>query len=172
MTADASHEQPQGQPHERSEIRLAADRNVVIELLDAGGEPQVLRLVVARYPRSPLAWAKLAEATFHPDAALDSYAYARVGYYRALEVLEAAGWDGTGSILWSHEPNRGVLRAFYALRRAADAIREHDEAARLDELLTRCDPTASAEIEASRTAPIPVQNPAPPTESIVIRGED
>lgn len=165
-------EQPQNQPEDQREIRLAADRNVVIELLDAGGEPEVLRLVVARYTRSPLAWAKLADATFHPDAALESYAYARVGYYRAIEALKAAGWDGSGSIPWSHEPNRGVLRAFYALRRAADAIREHDEVARLTELLTQSDPTAATEIEASRTAPIPVQNPAPPTESIVIRGED
>ncbi|GAB3610886.1 hypothetical protein GCM10027414_30120 [Humibacter ginsengiterrae] len=165
-------EHPDDHSEDQREIRLAADRNVVIELLDAGGEPEVLKLVVARYPRSPLAWAKLADATYHPDAALESYAYARVGYYRAIEALEAAGWDGTGTVPWSHEPNRGALRAFYALRRAADAIREHDEAARIDELLTQCDPTASAEIEASRTAPIPVQNPSPPTESFVIRGED
>lgn len=171
MTADA--------PAERAEeplvIRLPAQRDVVIELLDAGGEPTVLKLVVARYPRSSLAWAKLADATFNPDDPLESYAYARVGYYRAIEALQDAGWDGGASIPsipWSHEPNRGVLRAIYALHRGALAIRESDEATRLLALLNSADPTAVAEIEAARTAPIPVQNPTPPTESIVIRGED
>jgi hypothetical protein len=168
MTADAPAERPEQQPV----IRLAAERDVVIELLDAGGEPEVLKLVVARYPRSSLAWAKLADATFRADAPLESYAYARVGYYRGMEALEAAGWDGRASIPWSHEPNRGVLRAIYALRRAADALRESDEVARLSALLSAADPTAATEIEAAHTAPIPVQNPAPPTESIVIRGED
>lgn len=168
MTADTPAEQPEDQPV----IRLAADRDVVVELLDAGGEPAVLKLVVARYPRSSLAWARLADATFDPDSPLESYAYARVAYQRAVEALEAAGWEGRGSVPWSHEPNRGVLRAFHALRRAAEAVRESDEAARLAELLDRADPTAATEIEAARTSPIPVQHPAPPTESIVIRGED
>ena len=168
MSADT----PAALPEDQPVIRLEAERDVVVELLDAGGEPEVLKLVVARYPRSSLAWAKLADATFDPNAPLQSYAYARVGYYRAIEALEAAGWRGHGSIPWSHSPNRGVLRAFYALRRAADAIREADEVGRLTELLTEADPTAATEIESARTAPIPVHNPAPPTESIVIRGED
>ncbi|WP_243062042.1 DUF3151 domain-containing protein [Humibacter sp. RRB41] len=168
MTADSLLPEPEHQP----ETRLDAERNVVIELLDAGGETTVLKLVVARYPRSSLAWAKLSDATFDPDSPLESYAYARVGYHRGLDALRAAGWKGSGAIPWSHEPNRGVLRSLYALRRAADAIGEADEVTRLTEFLTVADPTAAAEIEASRTAPIPVHNPTPPTESIVIRGED
>lgn len=172
MSADEPTEGPEDQSDGPREFRLAADRDVVIELLDAAGEPHVLRLVVARYPRSALAWAKLADATFDVNEPLESYAYARVGYHRGIESLQAIGWEGEGSIPWAHEPNRGVLRAMYALRRAADAIREADEAARLTELLTAADPTAATEIEAAHTAPIPVQNPAPPTESIVIRGED
>ncbi|MHA7985099.1 DUF3151 domain-containing protein [Rathayibacter sp. CAU 1779] len=155
-------------------IRLPVERDAVIELLDAGGEPRVLRLVVARYPHSSLAWAKLADAVFDPDAPLESYAYARVGYHSGLDALRAAGWEGdvVPSIPWSHEPNRGVLRSLYTLRRAADAIGDAAEVTRLTDFLTAADPTAAAEIEASRTAPIPVQHPAPPTESIVIRGED
>ncbi len=168
MTAD----RPAAQPEDQPVIRLDAERDLVVELLDAGGEPDVLRLVVARYPRSSLGWARLADATFDPASPLESYAYARVGYHRGIEALEAAGWTGRGAIPWSHEPNRGVLRSFYALRRAAAAIGETEEVARLTELLGQADPTAVAEIEASRTAPIPVQDPAPPTESIVIRGED
>ncbi|MFC6235988.1 DUF3151 family protein, partial [Leucobacter soli] len=49
---------------------------------------------------------------------------------------------------WSHEPNRGVLRALYALRRAADRIGEHAEVRRLTEFLEGADPTAIAAIEA------------------------
>lgn len=160
------------QPPNEPVIRLDAKRDVVIELLDAGGEPAVLRLVVARYPNSSLAWAKLADATFDPDAPLESYAYARVGYHSALDALHAAGWTGEERIPWSHEPNRGVLRAFHALSRAADALGQADEATRVAKLLSTADPTAATEIEANRTAPIPVRHPAPPTESIVIRGED
>jgi hypothetical protein len=88
-----------------------------------------------------------------------------------------------------------VLRSLYALRRAADAIGEADEVARLDEFLRTSDPDAVAQIEATPTAQIPVQSDgqpdgqpdvqsdgqpdgpadveaAPPTETIVIRGED
>jgi hypothetical protein len=158
-------------------IHLDAERDVATELLDAGGEPRVLRLVVARYPRSSLAWAKLAEAVFDPDAPRESYAYALVGYRRGMEALgdvldESDVESGVPSMPWSHVPNRGYLRSLYALARAAEALGEADEAARCTEFLKRLDPTAATEIEAARTSPIPVQHPAPPTESIVIRGED
>jgi uncharacterized protein DUF3151 len=96
---------------------------------------------------------------------LDSYAYARVGYHRGLDALRKAGWRGQGPIPWRHEPNRGVLRAFYALRRAAGAIGETGEVERLTSLLNGSDQTAIARIESEHPA-------APPTEAFVIRGED
>jgi hypothetical protein len=43
---------------------------------------------------------------------------------------------------WSHEPNRGFLRAVFALARAAESIGEADEAARCQQLLADCDPGA------------------------------
>ncbi len=43
---------------------------------------------------------------------------------------------------WSHEPNRGVLRAPFALRRAAEAIGEAGEPERLTEFLDSSDPEA------------------------------
>ena len=52
---------------------------------------------------------------------VEAYAYARTGYHRSLDQLRKAGWRGQGPVPWSHEPNRGVLRALYALRRAAAA---------------------------------------------------
>ncbi|HEY5222021.1 MAG TPA: DUF3151 domain-containing protein [Microbacteriaceae bacterium] len=155
------------------EARLPAEPEVVAALAAASGDPGMLRAVVATHPSSSLGWATLADATFDPDAPLESYAYARVGYHRGLDALRKAGWRGQGPVPWAHEPNRGVLRSLYALRRAAAAIGEADEAVRLDEFLSGADPDAVGAIEATQTAQIPIQhNPAPPTEAIVIRGED
>ncbi len=67
---------------------------------------------------------------------------------------------------WSHEPNRGVLRALSALRRAAAAIGEEDEVSRLSAFLRDADPTAAGHIEAATAGALP------PTEAIVIRGQD
>jgi hypothetical protein len=177
------------------ETRLPAELQTADALAAASGDLDLLRATVAAHPTSSLAWATLADAVFDPDRPLESYAYARVGYHRGLDALRKAGWRGTGPIPWSHEPNRGVLRSLYALRRAADAIGEADEVARLDEFLRTSDPDAVTQIEATPTAQIPVQSDgqpdgqpdvqsdgqpdgpadveaAPPTETIVIRGED
>ncbi|MEO6200256.1 MAG: DUF3151 domain-containing protein, partial [Cryobacterium sp.] len=111
------------------------------------------------------------------DRPLESYAYARVGYHRGLDSLRKAGWRGQGPIPWTHEPNRGVLRALYALRRAAGEIGETDEAVRLTTFLNDADPTAISRIEhdhthaADQDADHPV-DPAPPTEAFVIRGDN
>jgi hypothetical protein len=43
-------------------------------------------------------------------------------------------------VRWSHEPNRGFLRALDGLRAAASAIGESDEAARCDDFLHQLDP--------------------------------
>lgn len=98
--------------------------------------------VVVSYPSSSLAWALLADEAWARGATLESYAYARVGYHRGLDALRKAGWRGVGPVPWSHEPNRGVLRALFALRRAAEAIEEPGESERLTDFLNASDPEA------------------------------
>jgi hypothetical protein len=114
--------------------RVAAD-------LEAGAEP---RDVVRAHPESPLAWATLAEGAL-ADASVDdvtAYAYARVGYHRSLDLLRRNGWKGHGPVPWSHEPNRGFLRALAALSTAASRIGEDQEAQRCAGFLRDSDPAA------------------------------
>ncbi|WP_336660274.1 DUF3151 domain-containing protein [Leucobacter sp. USHLN153] len=118
------------------EAALAADEN--------------LETVVRAHPESPLAWALLADAADAEGSEIEAYAFARVGYHRGLDKLRKAGWRGAGPVPWSHEPNRGVLRALYALRRAAASIGETSEVERLTEFLTGADAEAIVEIEAGR----------------------
>ena len=146
--------------------------------------------VVAAHPTSPLAWATLADLAHSEGRTLESYAYARVGYHRGLDSLRKAGWRGQGPIPWSHEPNRGVLRALYALRRAAADIGETDEVERLTAFLNGADPSVINRFEHEHTetqvirvvtpgggrhsspAAPPGTDPAPPTEAFVIRGDN
>ena len=100
--------------------------------------------VAAAHPTSSAAWATLAEAALDEGAPVAAYAYARTGYHRGLDQLRRAGWKGFGSVPWSHEPNRGFLRALGALHRAAAAIGELDEAERTATFLTDSDPAAPA----------------------------
>jgi hypothetical protein len=55
--------------------------------------------------------------------------------------LRGNGWRGMGLILWSHEPNRSALMAFYELYRAAETIGESPEVDRLRKLLLDSDPS-------------------------------
>lgn len=103
--------------------------------------------VVREHPESPLAWALLADEADAEGREIEAYAFARVGYHRGLDALRGAGWRGAGPVPWSHEPNRGVLRALYALRRAAAAIGEQGEVERLTEFLRGADPEAIPAIE-------------------------
>ncbi len=112
----------------------------------AAGTPLVE--VVSAHPESSLAWALLSDEASAAGRDLEAYAYARVGYHRGLDALRKAGWRGQGPVPWSHEPNRGVLRALYALRRGAAAIGETGEIERLSTFLTDSDPRAVAAIEA------------------------
>ncbi|MEY8569600.1 DUF3151 domain-containing protein [Brevibacterium linens] len=107
--------------------------------IDSGEEPID---VAATLPASSLAWAELADEAHKEGRLVDAYAYARVGYHRGLDALRAAGWRGAGPIPYSHEVNRGFLRALYALGRAAGAIGEGEEAARIEEFLHSSDPMA------------------------------
>jgi len=99
--------------------------------------------VVREFPTSSLAWAVLADRAWADGRVVESYAFARVGYHRALDSLRRNGWKGHGPVPWSHEPNQGFLRCLIALARAAEAIGETDEVARIDAFLVDCDPTLS-----------------------------
>ena len=127
------------------ETRLPADP--AAERLDAGVDPVQ---VAAGFPASSLAWAVLAEdALADGDRDVEAYAYARTGYHRGLDALRRNGWRGVGPVPYSHEGNRGFLRALYALGRAAGAIGESDEAGRIATFLNDSDPAAMAAIEAA-----------------------
>ena len=101
--------------------------------------------VVRRHPASPLAWATLAMLAAEDDETdvVTVYAYARVGYHRSLDLLRRNGWKGHGPVPWSHEPNRGFLRALAALARAAGAIGETAEAERCATFLRDSSPEAA-----------------------------
>ncbi len=113
----------------------------------AGGAS--LYAALATHPTSSLLWAALADEAYAAGRLVDSYAYARVGYHRGLDALRRAGWRGHGPIPWEHEPNRGFLRALYALARAAAAIDEQDEATRCTLFLRDSSPEAAAALEKS-----------------------
>ncbi|SBN62150.1 Protein of unknown function (DUF3151) [Curtobacterium sp. 9128] len=125
-------------PSSNPETLLPAEPEVTAAL--AADAP--VASVVVSHPSSSLAWALLADEAWERGATLESYAYARVGYHRGLDSLRKAGWRGAGTVPWSHEPNRGVLRALFALRRAAQAIEEPGEPERLTEFLDGADPAA------------------------------
>jgi hypothetical protein len=97
------------------------------EALAAGEDPYA---VAAAHPTSSLAWATLADQAYAEQRLVESYAFARVGYHRGLDLLRRNGWKGHGPVPWEHEPNRGFLRCLHALARAAAAIGEEDEATR------------------------------------------
>jgi hypothetical protein len=107
--------------------------------LDAGEDPAA---VAADNPTSCAAWAALAENALAGGRTVEGYAYARTGYHRGLDALRRAGWKGNGPVPWSHEPNRGFLRALHALAVAAAAINETDEAERCAQFLADSDPAA------------------------------
>ena len=86
-------------------------------------------------PASSLAWGLLAEEALARGEAVTAYAYARTGYHRGLDALRRAGWRGQGPIPWSHEPNRGFLRALADPAYAAAAIGEAVDRARCRESL-------------------------------------
>lgn len=93
--------------------------------------------VVARWPRFLDAWARLGELA-RDD--VEAYACFRVGYHRGLDRLRQSGWRGSGYVRWSHETNRGFLRALEGLRAAAAAIGESDEEQRCREFLFQLEP--------------------------------
>ena len=103
--------------------------------------------VAAEHPRASAAWAALAERALEAGgglaATVEGYAYARTGYHRGLDALRRNGWKGHGPVPWSHEPNRGFLRALAALALAASAIGETGEAERCATFLRDSSPEAA-----------------------------
>ena len=113
------------------------------DCVDAGEAPAD---VVRAHPTSSRAWAALAEAALASSSDVEAYAYARTGYHRGLDALRRAGWRGQGPIPWSHQPNRGFLRALAVLARAAAEIGEADEAERCRTFLADSSQEAAAEL--------------------------
>jgi len=111
--------------------------------LDAG---DVAEDLAAAFPKEQLPWAMLAEEALADGRTLEGYAYARVGYHRGLDSLRGHGWKGHGAVPYSHEPNRGFLRALAALGQAAAQIGEMDEATRIEKFLHDSDPEAAEQI--------------------------
>ncbi|AGP29961.1 DUF3151 domain-containing protein [Corynebacterium terpenotabidum] len=129
---------------EHPEVRLpAALASAVV-----GGETvQQLEELAVTNPKDSGVWAAL--AAYHlqqgasPSEKITAYACARTGYHRGLDALRSNGWRGTGPVPWSHEPNRGVLRAIMMLSVVAHAIGEEDEYIRCLNLVNDCDPDAA-----------------------------
>lgn len=124
------------------ETRLAAEPEVTSALEQTPNELAALEQLAAEHPESSAVWASAADAAFAAGRHVTAYAYARVGYHRGLDALRKAGWRGQGPVPWEHEPNRGVLRSVWQLRRAADAIGETAEVERLTAFLRDADPVA------------------------------
>ena len=116
-----------------------------LEALAAATTDEAVSEVAARWPECLTAWAALGESALSSGRSIEAYAYARVGYHRGLDRIRRAGWRGSGRVPWSHEPNRGFLRALHTLGRAADAIGETEEATRCSDFLRQLAPDAPPE---------------------------
>lgn len=111
------------------------------EALQHATDGQSVRAVVASDPLLLEGWALLADMSYTEGDDVASYAFARVGYHRGLDLLRSSGWTPNREVHWTYESNRGFLRALYALMRAAAAIGEGVEARRCREFLLQLDPS-------------------------------
>ncbi len=110
------------------------------DALASGTDPVT---VAAGHPASSAAWAALARSAYDEGETIAAYAFARTGYHRGLDQLRRNGWKGHGPVPWSHPGNRGFLSCLYVLGQCAARIGETDEAARCEEFLRDCDPSAA-----------------------------
>lgn len=129
MTQNPINLSSQGPP---STLLPEIDPAIRHELIQASLAPESDRRtavaeVVARHPRCIDAWVALGDLG---RDVIESYACYRVAYHRGLDSLRQNGWRGSGYVRWSHEPNRGFLRALHHLGRLAESIGELDEAER------------------------------------------
>jgi hypothetical protein len=90
-----------------------------------------------------LVWAVLAEHALGRGEVVPSYAYARTGYHRGLDLLRRHGWKGHGPVPWEHAGNHGFLRALAALARASHAIGDDAEYERCRTFLRESSATAA-----------------------------
>lgn len=131
-----------------------------VALVAENGRERFMEIVSA-HPESSLCWALLAEGSLQigtREGDVAAYAYARTGYHRGLDQLRRAGWKGSGPIPWEHVPNRGFLRALWALARAAERIGETAEHERCAQFLRDSSEAAYAELTRQQQKP----QPAPP----------
>ena len=116
--------------------------------LAEGGADKFIEIVSAN-PTSSLCWALLAEGALKmgtPEGDVAAYAYARTGYHRGLDLLRRSGWKGAGPIPWEHAPNRGFLRALWALSVAAGRIHDTVEQERCAQFLRDSSETGYQEL--------------------------
>jgi hypothetical protein len=106
--------------------------------LEADDRVAAIGAVCARWPRFLDAWARLGDHAGEPALA---YACYRTGYHRGLDRLRASGWRGSGYVRWTHETNRGFLRALAGLQQVAAEIGESDEDERCGLFLRQLDPS-------------------------------
>jgi hypothetical protein len=127
--------------NEPLEIQLEEPTGSLEALAKTASEEEV-SAVAARWPESLAAWAALGDFARRDNRFVEAYAYYRVGYHRGLDRLRGSGWRGTGTVPWSHKPNRGFLNSLRGLGLSAKAIGEEKEAARCADFLRQLAPDA------------------------------
>ena len=121
-------------------VALPLLRPDIRDALDEASSADDMKKVAATDPLCLQAWARLANLSYAEGDHIASYAYARVGYHRGLDLLRTAGWCPDVEVHWADESNRGFLRSLHGLMRAAAAIGEGAEARRCREFLLQLDP--------------------------------
>ena len=122
---------------------LTAGLAAALDLPTDDARREAVSALVAANPTFLAGWAAIGDLGRDP---IERYAAYRVGYHRGLDRLRQSGWRGSGYVRWTHETNRGFLRALFGLRRVATAIGEADEQQRCHEFLAQLDPHLPAEI--------------------------
>lgn len=130
----------QGPPRTVLPAEPAEVRHSLQQALSAPPEDRrdLVAAVVARHPRSLLAWQALGDLG---RDTIEQYAAYRVGYHRGLDALRANGWRGSGYVRWADETNHGFLGCLRGLGAAAVTIGETDEAERIALFLAQLDPS-------------------------------
>jgi hypothetical protein len=109
-----------------------------LAIADPDDRRAALVAIVAAHPTFLDGWARIGQIGRDP---IERYAAFRVGYHRGLDRLRQSGWRGTGYVRWTHESNRGFLRALEGLQAQAAEIGETAEADRCAQFLLQLDPT-------------------------------